>query len=212
MQQYTGRQSYCHQHYHLSLSPHHDEGSDTSLWIKYSLKIYSFRRPWGLHYQQECTNLYCVSLFLAKCRGSTCLKTVRSSIHFNFVSWSPLSGREEARCLQPASQQLSAFERDISSSTPEFSWTGSRRSKCTMMVVLQSRPIFPDKILKRWGRAFICQSALTLEVSVQERDDSYLERRLCLNYLPILSHLWYSFPICHLTTLNAISHFARTLN
>ena len=22
---------YCYQHYHLSLSPHHDEGSDTSL-------------------------------------------------------------------------------------------------------------------------------------------------------------------------------------
>ena len=148
MQQYTGRQSYCHQHYHLSLSPHHDEGSDTSLWIKYSLKIYSFRRPWGLHYRQECTNLYCVSLLLAKCRGSTCLKTVRSSIHFNFVSWSPLSGREEARCLQPASQQLSAFERDISSSTPEFSWTGPRLPNAQWWSFCSRDRFFPTKFSK----------------------------------------------------------------
>ena len=84
-----------------------------------------------------------------------------------------------------------------------------------MIVFLQSRPIFPDKILKRWGRAFICQSALTLEVSFQERDDSYpklSKSRLYLNNLPILGDLWYSSPICDLNTLYPISHTARSLH
>ena len=56
---------------------------------QYSLKMNSFRRPWSLHYQKECTNLFCVSLFQAKCRGSTCLKIARSNIQLNFASWSP---------------------------------------------------------------------------------------------------------------------------